>query len=180
MTSELSLFLGSHTDKFTDWLHVVLEKLEAFVGSSNAPEKAKEAVPVASKPGNEATTIPENIQNSSPTVIHPSSGLLIGKNSETQCNVTTQSVPIIHESKEQYVPTPVLSHLLPPACVHHALEGEMDDDCLNIREEVEQDFHTSEERSQRKRNSASLATYQVRFPFPTFNCFVLLKPCILL
>ncbi|KAI9562100.1 hypothetical protein GHT06_013064 [Daphnia sinensis] len=160
MTSELSLFLGSHTDKFTDWLHVVLEKLEAYVGSSNAPEKVKEAVPVVAKSGSEAGIIPEKIQNSSPTVIHPTSGLLMGKNSETQCNVIAQSVPLNHESKEEYVPTPVSLRSLPPANVHHALEGDMDDDCLNIRDEVEQDFHASEEKTQRKKNSTSSATYQ--------------------
>lgn len=158
MTSELSLFLGSHTDKFTDWLHVVLEKLEAFVGSSNVSEKVKEAAPAVPKSGSEAGVIPVKVQNSSPTVIHPTSGLLMGKNSETQCNA--HSAPLNQENKEQYVPTPVSLRSLPPANVHHPLEGDMDDDCLNIREEAEQDFHASEEKTQRKKISTSSATYQ--------------------
>jgi hypothetical protein len=43
MRSELSLFLRGQTAKFTDWLHAVLEKLEAYTASSNLPDSLKDS-----------------------------------------------------------------------------------------------------------------------------------------
>jgi hypothetical protein len=162
MTSELSLFLGSHTDKFTDWLHVVLEKLESFVGGSSTSDKVKEVTPVMPKAGSETCSLPVKVENQFPTAKHSSSGLLVANQMEVQNIATTShNIPTNLElNKEPYVPMPVSLHSLPPVQVHHSPEGDMDDDCLNIREETEQDFRGSEDKLLKKRNSSS-ANYHV-------------------
>ena len=162
MTSELSLFLGSHTDKFTDWLHVVLEKLEAFVGGSGTSDKVKEVTPVMPKAGSETCSLPVKVENQFPAAKHSSSGVLVANQMEVQNIATTsQNIPTNLESnKEPYVPMPVSLHSLPPVQVHNSPEGDMDDDCLNIREETEQDFRGSEDKLLKKRNSSS-ANYHV-------------------
>jgi hypothetical protein len=166
MTSELSLFLGSHTDKFTDWLHVVLEKLEAFVGGSNTCDKVKEVTPVTPKAGIESCSLPIKLENPLPPLKHSPSGLLVAKQMEVHDNAaTSHNIPPSLESKEPYVPMPVSLRSLPPVHAHRSPEGDMDDDCLNIREENEQDFRGSEDKLLKKRNSSSSVNYQVRTSF---------------
>lgn len=163
MTSELSLFLGSHTDKFTDWLHIVLEKLEAFVGGSNATDKVKEVTSVVPKAGVEVCSLPIKVENPFPIVKQSPSRLLKANQMEAHNNATSShNIPSNLEPKEPYVPMPVSLHSLPSVQVHRSPEGDMDDDCLNIREEIEQDFHGSDDKLLKKRNSASSANYQVR------------------
>jgi len=163
MTSELSLFLGSHTDKFTDWLHIVLEKLEAFVGGSSATDKVKEVTSVVPKAEVETCSLPVKVENPFPIVKQSPSGLLTENQMEAQNNGTlSHNIPLNLESKEPYVPMPVALHSLLPVQVHCSPEGDMDDDCLNIREEIEQDFHGSEDKLLKKRNSTSNTNYQVR------------------
>ncbi|XP_046645114.1 zinc finger CCCH domain-containing protein 14-like [Daphnia pulicaria] len=161
MTSELSLFLGSHTDKFTDWLHIVLEKLEAFVGGSNATDKVKEVTSVVPKAGVEVCSLPIKVENPFPIVKQSPSRLLKANQMEAHNNATSShNIPSNLEPKEPYVPMPVSLHSLPSVQVHRSPEGDMDDDCLNIREEIEQDFHGSDDKLLKKRNSASSANYQ--------------------
>lgn len=156
MTSELSLFLGSHTDKFTDWLHVVLEKLEAYVVSTNV-DKNKESISNPSKPESDLFTLPTNVQEASTAVIHPHSGLLTEKITQSKTNVVTQTTLTNLESQDCYVPTPVSTPVFinpHPSKLQQPVE-DMDDDCLNIREEIEQEFHAEDKLP--KKNLSSTA-----------------------
>lgn len=158
MTSELSLFLGSHTDKFTDWLHVVLEKLEAYVVSTNTSDKNKESISNTSKPESVPFTLPTNAQDSSTGVMHPHSGLLTEKTAQSKTNIVAPNPLTNLESQDRYVPTPVSTPVfinLHPSKVQQSVE-DMDDDCLNIREETEQEFH-----AELPKKNASSTAYQV-------------------
>lgn len=157
MTSELSLFLGSHTDKFTDWLHLVLEKLEAFV-VGNSSDKSKETLSDTPKSGSETFVLPVKSQNPITTAVHPTSGLLAEKKMEAHTN-TPNHKTVTNLEKDQYVPMPVVFTLPPSTNVHQSPEVDMEDDCLNIREDVEQEFH-GEDRGVKK-NTSSSANYQV-------------------
>lgn len=169
MRSELSLFLGGHTDKFTDWLHVVLEKLEAYTTSSNLAENPKESSAIPKQEmgafGNPTSS------NISPQ----SSGRLTGleqsqdksrishietnKQPELTKGIQLQATSTIDQS-DQYIPMPVrgpgVSILLKAA----SLQEEVDDDCLNVREEqADQEYHP-DDTSFKKRNT-SRSIYKV-------------------
>ena len=155
MTSELSLFLGSHTDKFTDWLHVVLEKLEAFV-VGNSSEKVKEAASDVPKSGSETFVLPMKSHNPITPAVHPTTALLTEKQPEVHNN-TKQNI-VTNLEKDLYVPMPV-SFMQPLSTNVLQSPEDMEDDCLNIREEVEQEFHGEEKGV--KKNSPSSLKYQV-------------------
>ena len=152
MTSELSLFLGSHTDKFTDWLHTVLERLEAYV-SSNSSDKAKEISSIGIQQGSDMPVVSVKPQSSS-TAGYQSSLMETDNHTEGQL-ASNQTLPNLN-SKDQYVPMPVSAKPLPTTNVPQSVE-DMEEDCLNIREEFEQDFHAEGKGLKKK----SVSTYQV-------------------
>lgn len=93
MKSDLSLFLGNHTDTFTEWLYLVLKRLEAFT-----KDKVK--------------------------VLEPSKD---HKDSR------------VRDSSHSSAP------LAPKAVVPEPAD-DMDDDCLNVRNEDDQhDFHVPDQ-----------------------------------
>lgn len=158
MTSELSLFLGGHTDKFTDWLHVVLEKLEAYVISTNSSYKKGETSSSTTKNASESFVFSlSNIPDTSSAPTYPvNAGLAEAMDGS---HPTTQNSTLNHNvSTDQYVPLPISAtlantkNILPPP-------EDMEEDCLNIREEVEPDFHPDDKSS--KQNKTSSSTHRV-------------------
>ena len=150
MSSELSLFLGGHTDKFTDWLHAVLEKLEAYVVSTNTTYKKGETNSSTAKTGSESfvfslNNIPEV---PTPSVYQvPTSGLTEANNGNQSLLLSKNSIG----STDQYVPLPISV-----TSVQHSTQPpleDMEEDCLNIREEVEADFHPDDKLSKQKSTS---------------------------
>lgn len=139
MKSELSLFLGSSTDNFTDWLHSVLERLEAFAISNNTTDKLKEAVSNIPKTENstevsaEARYTPilgihqEHVNNIEPQVV------IKKENVTEELNSANPTAPqAVHASA-----TTLYAHENQPV-------EDMEDDCLNIGDVPEQDFQGNE------------------------------------
>jgi len=168
MNSELSLFLGNHTEKFTDWLHSVLERLEAFAISSNTSDTLKAAVAslpkssvvpsafsikveesVMTAPSN-SSTLPSNSENENETLKSHNQDTTVTLQSNQQTNLSNLMQP---KDDTLYVPMPISQ--IPRTSLRQQIqiEDDLEDaDCLNIREEVDhQEFHILEEKQARKR-----------------------------
>lgn len=165
MRSELSLFLGGHTDKFTDWLHAVLEKLEAYTASCNSSDKEKDSSVVIKQ---EAGTISKPTTSLVSPQLSDRTEILekVGTTNLETSKTAELSKSIHHHTdtmeSDQYVPMPVtkgpgVSILLKA----DSLPEEIDDDCLNIREELQLiEEYQPEDTSSKKRNT-SRSIYKV-------------------
>ena len=166
MNSELSLFLGNHTDKFTDWLHVVLEKLESFAISNNTSDTLKAAVSsipkAAPPPAMPSARAAENAPVTHSTESSAASGSAMSLASPVKTGYTIgqtgslysreqQSVTGLQSAKDDvpYVPMPISQ--LPRSSVHQPPPDDMEDDCLNIRDDGEHEYQP-EEKVSIKRN----------------------------
>jgi len=106
MCGELSLFLGSHTENFTDWLHLVFQKLEAFAPATTvSADKPNEPV--------------DQISHQPQSVVSQRSNV----------DKEPKKISISADDKETHDPPNRVS-----TKDSNSLE-EIDDDCLNIREE---------------------------------------------
>lgn len=156
MNSELSLFLGGHTEKFTDWLHSVLEKLESFAMSNNTTDTLKAAVSSIPKTAPAPTQVPQPAEAGTKltAAIQPLSSKVSENANETP--QTYKSVDVhstVYKDKHSigdmvhkdnlYVPMPISQ--LPRANVQQPalIEDDMDDaDTLNI--EGDQEYRPEE------------------------------------
>jgi len=121
MCSDLSLFLGPHTESFTDWLHLVFQKLETFTTTAKEPV-AKEEIAIA----------PDKLAGKIPNYSQPATLQLD----------TTDKEQLIPKRVEVYQPShvPVISSSVKSMSQSHINSPEeMDDDCLNIRDEQDQE-----------------------------------------
>lgn len=162
MKNELSLFLGGHTDKFTDWLHAVLEKLEAYTASNNSSEISKESSAIPKQ--EMGVTL-----NPSSSIISPQSSFRLTSLEQSQDNtrishIETNKQPELIKGIQlnatstmdhsEYVPMPVKGPGVSILLKNTSLPEEVDDDCLNIREEnADQEYHP-DDTSSRKRNTS--------------------------
>lgn len=182
MNSELSLFLGNHTEKFTDWLHLVLEKLEAFAISNNTSDTLKAAVSaipnkaaVTSSTVHAAGKIAETPSTTSsvnlpvPVAITPAGGLSSpGKtgykagHTEALYRNEERSTPSALDSSKDapYVPMPI-SQLPRQNVQRQPPPEEMEEDCLNIRDDGDQEYHPEEKTAKRSDKSIYVATSKV-------------------
>ena len=176
MKNELSLFLGGHTDKFTDWLHAVLEKLEAYTASNNSSEISKESSAIPKQ--EMGVTL-----NPSSSIISPQSSFRLTSLEQSQDNtrishIETNKQPELTKGIQlnatstmdhsEYVPMPVKGPGVSILLKNTSLPEEVDDDCLNIREEnADQEYHP-DDTSSRKRNT-SRSIYKVCLKCISFN-----------
>lgn len=137
MKSELSLFLGNSTDSFTDWLHSVLERLEAFAVSNNTADKLKEAVSNIPKTGNSFPATAEDGHSTS--LVHPENltqtnmPVLIKKEVVTEdLNISSGNPEVTGISMATY------------EIQGNSLVEEMEEDCLNVAEAPEQQVQEDE------------------------------------
>ena len=118
MCADLSLFLGSHTESFTDWLHLVFQKLESFATATKEPVANDESTNVVNPFHHKK---PNHLQSA--TLLDSTEKELLN---QRQIDVYEPScVPVISSSVKS------VSQLNP--------SEEMDDDCLNIRDEQDQE-----------------------------------------
>lgn len=171
MTSELSLFLGSHTDKFTDWLHVVLEKLEAFVSSGSTVDKTKESSSIVPTPESEPFSLSMDVHDFAVQAVHqpsalhnekplnPPTGLHAENMTRSHTNEMNLNILTNISSQNPYVPAPLFGNSI-ASKVQQPVE-DMEEDCLNIREEIEQDFH-ADDKVQKKHQTLPSSHYKVQ------------------
>lgn len=124
MCTDLSLFLGTHTESFTDWLHLVFQKLEAFATTTKEPIIKDDGTNLTKQFGGK---IPDHLQ---PTTLQLNIADKEMLNTEKSSVYQPSHVPVISSSVK---PTSRLDS--------HPYE-ETDDDCLNIRDEQDQDSLT--------------------------------------
>lgn len=142
MTSELSLFLGNHTDKFTNWLHQVLDRLESIAGGST--EKDKEM------------SLTKSIISNSPLV--PQTGtvevLTTTSNPATYLGssvASTKELLLNSNNQDLYIPQPLsLSSVAGGVANATNSPDGFEEDCIDIRGDGDQMYNSKEQHMEHK------------------------------
>ena len=179
MKNDLSLFLGSHTESFTEWLHVVLQRLENFASHTIAKSKETPKLAEKSKSADEASVSSTNYTASKYKENQKDSKItLTRKASDPASRHTTSSKDVksritgkdkSSSMEEAYEPSPLVTHSSKSA--HNLIADEdMDEDCLNIRHEGDPDFPSEDQRNKIDSSSYGQRVHYLHFPILSCIC----------
>ena len=179
MNNDLSLFLGNHTELFTEWLHNVLQKLEAFGVSKDTP-KIADGVPLQEKDESQTTRkggqVYDKLDLADEKKQKSSSAFLVQDEllkSVSKMNVSTQP-DLVSRNEPEKVETSGKSHVSRSRHNTDPLE-ETQNDYLNIQDEGDHDFQQEDPSPAKKSNSILLRKVVCRYCSKySFICILIL------